>query len=1452
MRLKLTLEHGGDRRDVLLTADGAATVGAVAERVRFRTSGPDGVAAVPEGFVVNRGTPRERVAAPEQTLGDAGLRSGDTIALSVAGAGLRPASAAVGTLNVVAGPDAGQQFPLRRGTNFVGRDRGADVRLSDPLVSKRHAKVNVTDAAEIVDDGSSNGIIVGGSVVDRAIVRPGTQITLGDTTITVTLHTVSGASDEEGAVAFNRSPRLDPDYVGIVLKAPEPPKPTPAPRFPVAMLIAPIVMAGMMYAITKNVTSLLFVALSPMMMLGSWYENRLAGQRANAQSLADYRSALVDLSVQLQYASDLERTGRRAEQPSAEEIEEAMRDLTDLVWTRRPEHARFLQFRIGLGTQPSRNSVEMPNSNNTTPVLWSELVDVVGRFAAVDRVPVVADLRAVGNVGVAGPDVVSRSVTSNVLLQLCALHSPAELVLAAVAGTNVAAWEWLKWLPHTTSEFSPIEAAHLASNAADVNVLVSAIEDVVATRAATRDAKDDAPLPAVVLFVDDDAPIERARLVQLAEGGPAMGVHLVWNAPSVQRLPAACRLFLDVDAAGRHRAGLTQGGAEVADLEPESVAPEVVAALARRLAPVVDSGVRADDQSDLPRSVSFLDLAGLELATSPDAVVESWRANNALPPVPGAPEPKRDNTLRAVVGQGAAGALHLDLRTHGPHALVGGTTGAGKSEFLQSWVLGMAVAHSPSRVTFLFVDYKGGAAFGDCIRLPHCVGLVTDLSSHLVRRALTSLNAELTYREHLLNSKKAKDLFALEKENDPEAPPSLVIVVDEFAALVSEVPEFVEGVVNVAQRGRSLGLNLILATQRPAGVIKDNLRANTNLRVALRMADEDDSADVVGTKLAATFDPSLPGRGVVKTGPGRLATFQSAYAGGHTTGEPVPPSIELRDLVFGAGEVWDAPPTRAGGDNRGPNDIKRVVANVGAAARVAAVSAPRKPWLPSLSRVYRLDALPTRRTDRELVYGVVDRPEKQSQPEIAFVPDEDGNMAVYGTGGSGKSALLRTIAAAAAFAPARGGPCHVYGLDFGSRGLRMLEGLPHVGSVIDGDDDERVQRLLRHLRGLVDERADRYAAANAGTIVEYRERSGRADEPRIIVLVDGVGAFRNAYEATSLVRYWDMFQGLAADGRSVGVHFVVSADRPGAVSTSLASSIQRRLVLRLANEMDYAMLDVPADAFGQTTPPGRGFVDGSEVQVAVLGGESNVARQSDEIAKLAEAMLRAGVGQAPPIQSLPEQVPLSRLPDMVVQLPTLGIWDETLQPIGFTPTGSFLVSGPPLSGKSTTVATIVTSLRRARPKVKLVLLGQRRSALSGVIAWDRIALGPADVSVLAGELTPEVTDADAGTWVVVVEGVGELLNTEADLPTQDLVKASRAADQFVVAEGETTSLAGSWPLLQAVKVSRAGIALQPDQIDGDALFKTSFPRVSRSDFPFGRGLLVAGGKHARVQVATPD
>ena len=287
------------------------------------------------------------------------------------------------------------------------------------------------------------------------------------------------------------------------------------------------------------------------------------------------------------------------------------------------------------------------------------------------------------------------------------------------------------------------------------------------------------------------------------------------------------------------------------------------------LAPLRDA-TSASATTAIPRIVPLLSLFGPEPPT-PLSVTSTWSA----------PKPYG---LRAPIGMGPSGPLVLDLVEHGPHALIGGTSGAGKSELLQSIVAALIHEYPPTRLTFLFVDYKGGAATEVFNTVPHTVGYVTNLDASLSLRALTSLRAELNHRMRLMEGR-AKDLAEMLEKHPDEAPPSLVIVVDEFATLVKEVPEFVAGVVDIAQRGRSLGVHLILATQRPSGSVNDNILANTNLRISLRMLDASESRTVIGVPAAADIALPLKGRGFAKLGPSDLIEFQSAYTGATLTEE---------------------------------------------------------------------------------------------------------------------------------------------------------------------------------------------------------------------------------------------------------------------------------------------------------------------------------------------------------------------------------------------------------------------------------------------------------------------------------------------------------------------------------------------------------------------------------------
>ncbi|MCU6480117.1 FtsK/SpoIIIE domain-containing protein [Arthrobacter sp. A2-55] len=1472
MRIRLTLQRTPhEDKNLAVTVDGLATVGDIATELYLSDPSRKGAAAPPqlslkvEESVV--GGVRGRTLPPDGNLLESGLRPGATVSLTQVSESFhvpnQDRGPAAATLRVMAGPDMGREFALPLGTSYIGRDFDVDVRLSDPMMSKRHARITVGETVEIADTGSANGIMMDGIHISRAVLGSSDEVTLGETAISVVgLGRGAHAGPTSPLVEFNRSPRVVPKFEIEEQTVPAGPQRPKRERFPLLMMMAPVLMGAVMFAVTKSLYSIIFMAMMPIMMIGSYVDQRHQLKKDTLENIAHFRAAAAEFRRQMTARQQVERAVRLAECPSAAETADAIYKLGPLMWTHRPEHQAFLSLRLGIGRQPSRTPVKAPQDNNTLPEYMAEVQELKTEFSDVDAVPVVAQLRLSGALGVAGPRGVVDDVARGLVLQAVGLHSPAELAVAAMTSMeSKQRWDWLQWLPHAGSVHSPLPGDHLAAGTGAASVLLAALEDLIVTRGASLEANSSArrgtldphklevpaPLvPAMLVVVEDDVKVDRARLTRLVEHGADVGVHVLWVAGSIEALPAACRDFVHVSEAAT--TGQVRLGGLTYPVSCESVSAELASSLARMMAPVVDVGKPVDDDSDLPRSVSYVALAGHELVEGTSSIADRWLENNSVASR-AVKNRKYQGSLRALVGSKGVEPMYLDLKTEGPHALVGGTTGAGKSEFLQSWVLGMAAAYSPDRLSFLFVDYKGGAAFADCVKLPHTVGLVTDLSPHLVRRALTSLRAELHYREHLLNRKKAKDLLAMEREADPEAPPSLVIVVDEFAALAKEVPEFVDGVVDVAARGRSLGLHLILATQRPSGVIKDNLRANTNMRIALRMADVDDSQDILGEPTAAYFSPTIPGRGAAKTGPGRIQGFQTGYAGGWTSRTPQRPRIDIVEMDFGSGAAWEQELAPAPvEDVAGPNDIARVVANVSLAAVELGVKPPRKPWLGELPDTYDFSRLPNPRTDEQLLLGVMDDPEHQAQPTVFFEPDKDGNMAILGASGSGKSAALRTIAIAAAITP-RGGPVQVYGIDAASNGLAMLEVLPHVGGIISSEDGERVGRLLRYVRGIIEERSESFAAVKAGTISEYRRLAGKPDEPRIIIMVDGLATFREQYEFRVGMTQFETLQQIATDGRPMGVHIVIAGDSTKSLPASLAASVQRLLVFRMATVDDYSNLGLPRDVLSAASPPGRGLIDNREVQMAVFGGNANLALQARQVEKLAATLRRQGVGQAPRVESLPEMLDLNILPAGRPGEAVIGVDDYNLEPAGLAASGALMLTGPPGSGRTTALVTLAEALKRSTPGTRRVYLGSRKSAVATMPVWDEAFTTNRGVEPELQRLI-DLVESEAQEVALFIEGVTEFADSEVEMDLVNLIKASVKANRFVVGEAESSTWSSAWNISGLFKSGRRGLLMNPGDLEGDTLMSTPLGRMYNNKFIPGRGYIVGRGKVFKLQVAT--
>lgn len=1479
--LKLSVTTGeGSVAAVSVTVASEATVGDVAEHLFRADPTREGTAPPSDATLVvtplSQGADaRTRVAPRDAAMAAAGIRAGDHVEVVAAHAvDALEHSPAVATVTVIAGPDAGRTVSLGAGSHVIGRDAEAAVSLTDSLTSPRHARLVVGETFEIVDMGSTNGVLIDGAFVTRATLAQGDRITVGATDLTIGRSApIERAAPSAPTVPFTRSPRVVSPLPTEEIVLPSPPEqPTPRP-FPRTALLAPVILGLTMYLMTGRMLSLVFVAMSPLMMVGGLLDNR-HHQRKEARSRAyDFEKAIELSERRLEEAQRCERAIRLARSPSVADVCDAVRSAAPPLWTHRAEHGGFLEVRLGLGVVPSSLVLKAPALSNAVEGTWESVARLHDHYSSIGGVPVVASLSIAGGLGIAGAAPASRAMARAAVVQLAGLHSPMECVIAAfVSPEGVREWAWIEWLPHVSSAASPLAGDHVVTTRREAQRLLVGLEEVVAHRAgkdigaivpalrgldthpSVAAGHEQAPtLPAIVVVVEEGALAEKGRLIRLAEKGADVNVHVLWIASAVSGLPAACRSFVaapDIAGGGAGIAGHVRRGGFDDPVTCEVLSVTDATDLARRLACIEDVGVVIDDAADVPTAVSYLEAHGFE-SLDPRHHKARWREEDEHS------GGRRPFSLRALVGHAGDEPCYLDLKTQGPHALVGGTTGAGKSEFLQAWVLGMASAYSPQKVTFLFVDYKGGSAFADCVGLPHCVGLVTDLTPHLVTRALASLRAELRFRERLFAAKSAKDLETLAGRGDPETPPSLVIVIDEFAALAREAPDFVDGVVDIGQRGRSLGLHLIMATQRPAGVIKESLRANTNLRIALRMADEADSSDILGSSVAARVDPAIPGRAIARTGPGRLVTFQSAFAGAHSTPGAGRARISVRGFALASGTAWKVAgqdSVAVAGRASDESDASRVVSALAEAAMGSGFPPPRRPWLNQLADLYDVATLP-REAAGGAAFGLIDDPSQQAQFAAVYEPDRDGNLMVLGGAGAGKSTALRTLALATMLDP-RGGPVHVYCIDAAGGGLDMLRPLPAVADVVDSDDFERVGRMLTRLVGLVRERARAFTAARASSLPDYRERAGGGAIPRITLLVDGYGSFQNDYmNELGRQQVFADFRDVLTQGRSVGVNVVLAADRLGALHTSVQALMSRTLVLRLNDEAHYGMLGLRATGLTAQSPPGRGIdlASRKEIQVAVAGGSSRIDEQARAVEALAASAPRGGLWEAEAIPRMPRVVRSRDVPGQMGGLPVLGIDGATLTPCGFDLDRPIVIAGQAGTGRTSALAWVAYAIRRRHPDRTLVHLTQRRTSIGALPVWTASFAGPSagdDLLASWGAALDAAGDEDSQV-VLCIENVQDFGASLSDGAFVQAIKRARRNGHLLIGEADTQSWV-SGPLVAEIKSARRGLLLAPEAGDAQVLFGVASARMSRADAPPGRGIWIEAGKVATVQIPWVD
>ncbi|WP_329568240.1 type VII secretion protein EccCa [Kitasatospora sp. NBC_01266] len=1068
---------------------------------------------------------------------------------------------------------------------------------------------------------------------------------------------------------------------------------------------------------------------------------RRGGGAGLADERRDYLKYLQQMRRQVRRTAERQRGAQLYLHPEPDQLWSIVAEGRRL-WERRPSDPDFAQIRLGRGAQQLATPLVAPRTapmEELEPLAADAMRNFLQSHGTLQDLPLAVSLRAFYHITVCGdPDAVYGNVRAMVA-QLTTLHSPDDLVVAVAAAPGaLEEWEWVKWLPHNQHGKQHDGAGSrrlIASGLGELELLLA--DELAGRQRFTREAVPQPDQPHLVVVLDGAA-VPQDSLLASADG--VHGVTVIEVVPGDLDEPTG---HLVVTVGQRELLLESPSGASYSG-RPDQLSAWQCEALARQLAPYRISA--GGDDEPLLSNLDFTDLMGVGDAGSVD-VARTWRPR------------AQHERLRVPIGVGANGELvQLDIKEAalegmGPHGLCVGATGSGKSELLRTLVLGLAMTHSSETLNFVLADFKGGATFAGMADLPHTSAVITNLEGELtlVDRMRDAIEGELNRRQELLRSAgNYANLNEYERARAAGAAldplPSLVLIIDEFSELLTAKPDFIDMFIQIGRIGRSLGVHLLLASQRLEEGKLRGLDTFLSYRIGLRTFSAAESRAAIGVPDAYHLPP-VPGVGYLKFGTEVMDRFKAAYVSGpyRAPGQQRARGriSTVRPVLFTAAEV---PVTEPVAQDLEPEPellddaLVDTVLDVIVQRMVGQGPPAHQVWLPPLDEAPSMDQLmpPLQPTpERGLTspefgalgrlvvpVGIVDRPRDQRRDVLyQDYSGAAGHGLVVGGPRSGKSTVIRTMVAGFALThtPVE---AQFYLLDFGGGGFQSLQDLPHVGGVAGRLDVDKVRRMVSEVHGVLHRREELFRATGIDSISTYRTRRAAGQLPDeqfgdVFLVIDGWLTLRQDFEALEPV-----VTDIVARGLGYGVHVVLTAARYAEVRPALKDALQTRTELRLGDVMESevdrrAAQNVPVGAAGRgLTGAKLHFLAG----LPRLDGSSAVDDLVTGVAGLVEAVDAAWSGpRAPRVRMLPAVLDGHSLPkgsELPERGVAFGVDEAEMAPVfvNFETDPLFIVFGESESGKSALLRMLVKQItERYTSEQAGIVVGDYRRALLGAV-----------------------------------------------------------------------------------------------------------------------------------------